>query len=86
MKNPKINRVIGYIVLFIGFGLFYKGLHASIDESGIDYFFVVTGLVFVIASIIWMILKVRCPHCGGILNPKLTNIDCCPYCGKNTEI
>lgn len=86
MKDPKVNRLIGYVVLFIGFGFFYKGFHTTTDASSIDLFGVVIGLIFVVTSIIWMVSKVRCPHCGGILDPRLTNIDYCPNCGKSTKV
>ena len=31
MKNPKTNRLIGYIVLFIGFIIWYKGFHSPTE-------------------------------------------------------
>lgn len=89
MKNPKINRIIGYIILFIGFGLFYKGFHAGTAPdgvNGVDAFTVVVACIFIVGAIVWTILKVRCPHCNGMLNPKLTNIDVCPFCGKSTDV
>lgn len=88
MKNPKINRTIGYIILFSGFGFFYKGLHSGTLEDGINsmnLLLVIIAIVFIVFSIIWMILKVRCPHCNRLLNLKLWNIDYCPFCGKRTD-
>ena len=87
MKNPKLNRFIGYVVLFIGFFVFYKGFHSStvIDPvNGHDPFLIGISIVIIVASFIWMILKVRCPHCNALLDLKLRNIDKCPYCGKDT--
>lgn len=89
MKNPHMNRILGYIVMFIGFYVFYKGAHAGTAPNGIDgydYFVLGMGLILVIAAFVWMFLKVRCPHCNGILNLKLGNIDVCPHCGKQTRI
>lgn len=89
MKNPKINRAIGYLVMFIGFYVFYKGTHAGTAPNGVDgydYFVLGTGILLVIVAFTWMFLKVRCPHCNGILNFKLGNIDVCPHCGEQTDI
>lgn len=89
MKNPKINRIIGYIVMFIGFYVFYKGCHAGTAANGVDgydYFVIGIGLLLVIGAFVWMLLKVRCPYCNGLLNLKLADISVCPYCGKKTEI
>lgn len=87
MKNPRINRLLGYVVMFIGFIVFYKGNHAGTAPNGVDgydYPTIVMGLLLVIAAFVWMFLKVRCPHCNGLLNLKLGNIDVCPHCGKET--
>lgn len=85
MKNPKLNRGIGYIILFIGFTIFYKGFHAGTAPDGVNGtnpLVIAIGLGFVIGSLVWMIFKVRCPHCGKLLELKLYNIDRCPYCGR----
>lgn len=87
MKKPGVNRVIGYVILFIGFWLFYKGFHFSTVEdpvNGHNPTYIAISIVLIIISFVWMILKVRCPHCGELLSIKLRNIDHCPYCGKNT--
>lgn len=88
MKNPKLNRLIGYIIMFIGFNIFYKGFHTGTAPNGVDgtdVVIIAVGLIFVIAAFVWMFFKVRCPHCNGLLNLKLGNIDMCPYCGESTE-
>lgn len=88
MKNPKINRLIGYVLMFAGFFVWYKGFHSSTAQdpiNGLDPFLIVISLIMVIGAIVWMILKVRCPHCNKLLNLKLGNIDICPYCGKRTD-
>ena len=87
MKNPRINRILGYIVMFAGFFLVLKGSHAGTAPDGVNgynYYVFGTGLLLVIAAAVWMILKVRCPHCKRLLHLKLYSIDVCPYCGKNT--
>ena len=89
MKNPHINRLIGYIVMFIGFHMVYKGSHAGTAPNGVDgydYFVFGVGILVVVAAFVWMIFKVRCPNCNGVLNLKLGNIDVCPHCGKDTKM
>lgn len=86
MNNPRVNRIIGYIVMFIGFYVVYKGNHTGIASNGrnsYDYITIGIGLILVIASFVWMIFKVRCPHCDGLLDIRLKNIDVCPHCGKH---
>lgn len=88
MNNPKINRLIGYIVLFIGFFLFYKGFKlVGVSDNIADADFVLLALAagFLVGSTVWMIKKVRCPHCNWLLHLKLYNIDVCPHCGKSTD-
>lgn len=88
MKNPNINRVIGYVILFIGFILFYKGFHYPTPEdsvNGHNSFLIGISIITMIVSFAWMLLKVRCPHCNNLLSLKLKNIDVCPYCGNNTN-
>lgn len=88
MNNPKINRLIGYVILFFGFFLFYKGVKpVSLTDNIADADFVLLELsfVFLIGSFVWMIKKVRCPHCNKLLHLKLYNIDVCPHCGKSTD-
>ena len=89
MKNPTTNKIIGYIVLFIGFILFYKGFHYPTPEdpvNGHSIPLIVFSIVLVIAAFVWMVVKVRCPHCGGILSPKIESIERCPHCGRNTNV
>ncbi len=89
MKNPRINRILGYIVMFAGFFTVLIGSHAGTAPDGVNgynYFVFGAGLILVIASFVWMILKVRCPHCNRLLHLKLRRIDVCPYCGKRTDI
>ena len=88
MRDPKINRIIGYVVLFIGFLIWYKGFHSSTESdpiNGHDPLLIGISVAVIISSVVWMILKVRCPHCNKLLTLKLGNIDVCPYCGKRTD-
>ena len=47
--------------------------------------FLIIGGLMAAASVIWMVRKVRCPHCNMLLHLKLYPIDRCPYCGKSTD-
>lgn len=88
MKNPTINRILGYVILFIGFFLFYKGFHYPTHEepvNGHNPIIIGISIIIMIISFAWMLLKVRCPHCNQLLALKLKNIDVCPNCGKNTD-
>lgn len=88
MKDPKINRFIGYAVLFVGFILFYKGFHYPTQEdpvNGHNSIIIGISIIIIIASFAWMLLTVRCPHCNRLLDLRLNNIDVCPYCKKNTN-
>ena len=89
MKNPKVNRIIGYAVMFAGFFVWYKGFHSSTANdpvNGHDPFLIGISVIMVIGAFVWMVLKVRCPHCNSLLNLKLGNIDRCPRCGKRTDM
>lgn len=88
MKNPKINRIIGYAIFFAGLFLFYRGFHYPTQEdpvNGHNPILIGISIIIVITSAVWMFLKVRCPHCNQLLHLKLYNIDVCPYCKKNTN-
>lgn len=85
MKNPRINRIIGYIVMMIGFVLFYRGFHyptAQDPVNGKNWVLIIVSLLIVIGALIWMIKKVRCPYCNQLLDIKSYNIDICPHCGR----
>ncbi len=82
MNDPKINRIIGYIVLFIGFGFVIAG---TVCGDILKIIFYVIAALLIAGSFVWMIMKVRCPHCGALLHLKLYSIARCPHCGKNTD-
>lgn len=86
MRNPRVNRVIGYAVLFAGFIFFgagfvlAKGITAVLGIAGCVF-----GILLCIAATVWMIMKVRCPHCNQLLHIRLYDISRCQYCGKSTD-
>ncbi|MCR5150907.1 MAG: hypothetical protein K6B52_06750 [Clostridiales bacterium] len=82
MKNPRTCRLIGYIILFAGFGFVIAGSIAGNTARTVLY--LIAGL-FIAASVVWMIKKVRCPHCGALLHLKFYDISTCQYCHKRTD-
>ena len=86
MNKPRVNRVIGYVILFLGFLFIIMGTVCRDRGDGIFSIvcYVFGGLLDVF-SVVWMVLKVRCPHCGAILHFKLYDIRRCPYCGRSTD-
>ena len=88
VKNPTTNRTIGYIILFAGFSLLFWGTHYPTSEdpfNGKSPVLIVLAVILFIAVTVWMIMKVRYPYCGKLLELKLYNIDRCRYCGKKTN-
>ncbi len=85
MNTPRKCRRTGYVILFTGVVLFALGLYPRNTGGKVNVFLVIVSLIIIAASVVWMIKKVRCPHCGALLHLKLYNIDVCPYCGKNTD-
>lgn len=84
MKNPSINRMIGYAILFISFYLWYKGFHYDgISEK--NNLLIGLAAVVTIVSFVWLLVKVRCPHCHKLLHIKLYDISVCQHCGKETD-
>ena len=82
MNDPKINRIVGYVIFFIACIIFVLG---TVSGGPLKVVLYIIGGVIAAASVVWMILKVRCPHCGALLHLKLYNIDRCPRCGKSTR-
>ena len=86
MIDPRKARVIGYIILFASFPFFGTGaVMLEIWGGVLSMLLFLVGAVLVTVSVIWMIRKVRCPHCGALLHLKLYDISRCPYCNKSTD-
>ena len=82
MKDPKINRFIGYVIFFTACIFMIVG---TVSGGVLLVVFYILAGIFAVTSLVWMIMKVRCPHCGALLHLKLYNIDRCPQCGKSTR-
>lgn len=86
MKDPSVNRFVGYVIMFSCIPFFGIGSINEHDAGG-----VITGVCYIfgsllfILSVVWMAVKVRCPHCGKLLSLKFYNISRCKYCGKSTN-
>ena len=80
---------MGYAILFVGFILFYRGLHCLAQEdpvNGHNSILIGISIIIMIASFAWMLLKVRCPHCNQLLDLRLYNIDVCLYCNQLLDL
>ena len=86
MRNPRTARLIGYVIFFASVPLFgFAAVLTEVWGGLLSMLLLVAGGVLFAFSIVWMIRKVRCPHCGQLLHLKLYDIRRCPYCGKNTD-
>lgn len=87
LNNPRINRIIGYLIMFVAFVPFTLGY--KMVSSGImiivGIVILTIGILLLCASVVWVFKKVRCPHCNALLHLKLYPISKCPYCGKRTD-
>ena len=85
--NPRTARMIGYIILFVGIIIFGIGcIFVNFENTVSGIVLCIIAVPVLIASFVWIIRKVRCPHCGALLHLKLYYpISKCPYCGKNTD-
>lgn len=85
--NPRLARAIGYAVMFAGFICVGIGTACLNTFEGIKSIIIycLAGVLLTF-SIIWMIRKVRCPHCGRLLHLKLYDISVCQNCGRSTDL
>ena len=87
-NNPTHNKIIGYLIMILGFIFFVVGVPIALSTGIIRLLgeiICAIGIALLIASTVWMYKKVRCPHCGALLNLKIWPIRKCPYCGKRTD-
>jgi hypothetical protein len=88
-NNPTRNRIKGYGILSAGILCFALGcfINNTTSQRTAAYALCAAGIIICIISTVWMIRKVRCPHCGKLLHLKLFYSNrTCPYCGKDTDI
>jgi len=75
---------------FIGVFLFFAGLtvmgSAPYDANGMpDPVGSFLGALIVVAGLLWVIWKVRCPHCNKMVFKRIGVFDVCPYCNNSTR-
>ncbi len=85
MYNPNINRLIMFIILFAGFGVFAVGYNYFADTAFIRWPLVGAGIFLCVISLIWGVKKVRCPYCGRLLSLKIWYDVYCPYCKERID-
>ncbi len=74
-----LSVVIGGVIL-AGILIFLAGR----SELTIALFAAIGGVVS-LGGLIWGILSIRCPHCGGFLPLRDWFLEYCPRCGENLE-
>lgn len=85
MNNPRMNRILGYIGIMIGCVIWYRGFHYPTAEdpvNGHNPFLIIISIIILITTVMWFVMKVRCPYCHKMLYIKFHNLDVCPHCGK----
>ncbi|MBR6336381.1 MAG: hypothetical protein IKR76_01470 [Ruminococcus sp.] len=85
MKDPNKAKGIMYVIMFAGFVPFGIGSAFMEDIPWLAVIFFLLGGALFIASLVYGIKNVRCPHCGQIQNLKLWPITTCPYCKKRVD-
>ena len=85
MYNPNINRLIMFIILFTGLGVFAVGYSYFVYVPYVRWPLAVFGIILCIASLIWGIKKVRCPYCDRLLSLKIWYDVKCPYCKRKID-
>lgn len=84
--NPRTARLIGYVLMILSCIVFGTGAACTGVWGGVlSMLLIVAGAALFALSTIWMIRKVRCPHCNQLLHLKLYDISVCPYCGRRTD-
>ena len=87
-NNPNTNKIIGYVILFIGFVFFAVGWRIK-NTVGIGrlfgYVLIIIGLALCVAATVWVVKKVRCPHCNALLSLKMKSEHICPYCHEKID-
>ena len=84
--SPKKARLIGYGLFLCSIPfLLVSVICAEIAGGLLSMVFLILAAVMFAVSTVWMLRKVRCPHCGELLHLKLYDISRCPYCGKSTD-
>lgn len=81
MKNPNVSRKIMFFIM-VG-GIVLAGISGVIWGVEPVHPGFVLGAVIAFGGLIYGIIKVRCPFCGGKLRMVgLKNDEFCPNCGR----
>ena len=74
-------------LLFVHSGrALFKGIAAGLFATVLAMLlFAAIGGVVSLGGLIWGILSIRCPHCGGFLPLRDWFLEYCPRCGENLE-
>ncbi len=82
-KNPEKNLNVSWVI--IGIGTLLALIGAMITREYRVNFLVWTGLLVIIAGVIYHLATVRCPYCGHSLAGYRPLPKTCPKCQKTFE-
>ena len=85
MKDPNRAKGIMYLIMFASFVPLGAGAAMQVSRPVIAYILLALGAALMIASLVYGVKNVRCPHCGALLNLKLWPLHTCPYCKKRVD-
>lgn len=83
MFSVRVHYLIGVILFFLGLGVMGS---VTYDAYGTpDPVGSFLGAVIAVAGLIWVMWKVRCPHCNKMIFKRIGVYDVCPYCNNSTR-
>lgn len=86
MKRPmsiydhvKIHTILFWlgVAIVVAGGIFSKPLQ--------PHWLMWAGIAVFLASAVYRLLKIRCPHCGSLMLSCRVLPKCCPNCGKELK-
>ena len=82
MKNKlKLHLWISHLFMAAGVVSAIAGITVKQEQSGIHYLIWI-AVVLMLGSVVYKVLTLKCPHCGGFLSAKYKLPQTCPACGK----
>lgn len=80
-KKLKLHLWISHLFQAAGVVAAFAGLSLGKGQEGIHYLIWV-AFALMLGSVVYKVLTLKCPHCGGFLSAKYKLPQTCPACGK----
>ena len=81
-KKLKLHLWISHLILAASVVSAIAGLGLGKSQEGIHFLlWVAVGLM--LGSVVYKVLTLKCPHCGGFLSAKYKLPRACPACGRS---